>query len=139
MFKKRGEGTPPTLFLFSMPDPFLVFVYGSLKRGGTNQHYLAGQKFIGVARTKPGFRLFDLGEYPGMVAFADDRDGVSGEVWSVEADCLDHLDLLESIAEGLYRREPVPLLPPFADSKVETYLYARSVEGLRDIGGEYVV
>jgi gamma-glutamylcyclotransferase (GGCT)/AIG2-like uncharacterized protein YtfP len=122
-----------------MSQETLLFVYGTLKRGGSNQHYLAGQKFIGVARTLPGFRLFDLGQYPGMVAKADDRDGVSGEVWSVEADCLDHLDLLEGIAEGLYRREPVPLLPPFADRKVEGYLYARSVEGLRDLGGEYVV
>ena len=122
-----------------MSNESLVFVYGSLKRGGSNQHYLAGQKFIGVARTTPGFRLFDLGQYPGMIPFAGDRDGVSGEVWSVEVDCLDHLDVLEGIAEELYRREPVPLLPPFADHKVETYLYARSVEGRRDLGGEYVV
>jgi len=122
-----------------MSNETLIFVYGTLKRGGSNQHYLAGQKFIGEARTMPGFRLFDLGKYPGMVAFADDRDGVSGEVWSVEVDCLEHLDLLEGIKEGLYRREPVPLLSPFADRKVEGYIYARSVEGLRDIGGEYVV
>jgi gamma-glutamylcyclotransferase (GGCT)/AIG2-like uncharacterized protein YtfP len=121
-----------------MSNETLVFVYGTLKRGGRNQHYLAGQKLIGVARTMPGFRLFDLGEYPGMVPSADDRDGVSGEVWSVEVDCLEHLDLLEGIAEGLYRRELVPLLPPFADRKVETYIYARSVEGRRDLGGEYV-
>jgi gamma-glutamylcyclotransferase (GGCT)/AIG2-like uncharacterized protein YtfP len=122
-----------------MSHETLIFVYGTLKRGGSNQHYLAGQKFIGEAHTTPGFRLFDLGQYPGMIAKADDRDGVSGEVWAVEADCLDHLDLLEGIAEGLYRRELVPLLPPFADQKVEGYIYARSVEGLRDIGGEYVV
>ncbi|HXA15181.1 MAG TPA: gamma-glutamylcyclotransferase family protein [Opitutaceae bacterium] len=122
-----------------MSNETLVFVYGTLKRGGSNQHYLAGQKFIGVARTTPGFRLFDLGQYPGMVPVADDRNGVSGEVWAVEIDCLEHLDVLEGIAEGLYRREPVPLLPPFAERKVETYFYARSVEGRRDIGGEYVV
>jgi gamma-glutamylaminecyclotransferase len=122
-----------------MSNETLIFVYGTLKRGGSNQHYLAGQKFIGEARTTPGFRLFDLGTYPGMVAKADDRDGVSGEVWSVEVDCLEHLDLLEGIKEGLYRREPVPLLAPFADRKVEGYIYARSVEGLRDLGGEYAV
>jgi gamma-glutamylaminecyclotransferase len=122
-----------------MSQETLIFVYGTLKRGGSNQHYLAGQKFIGVARTTPGFRLFNLGQYPGMIPLADDRDGVSGEVWSVEIDCLEHLDLLEGIKEGLYRRELVPLLAPFADRKVEGYIYARSVEGLRDLGGEYVV
>jgi gamma-glutamylcyclotransferase (GGCT)/AIG2-like uncharacterized protein YtfP len=122
-----------------MSNETLLFVYGTLKRGGSNQHYLAGQKFIGVARTPPGFRLFSLGEYPGMIPFADDRDGVSGEVWSVEVDCLEHLDVLEDIAGGTYRREPVPLLAPFADHKIEGYIYARSVEGRRDLGGEYVV
>ncbi|HXC02881.1 MAG TPA: gamma-glutamylcyclotransferase family protein [Opitutaceae bacterium] len=122
-----------------MSNENLIFVYGTLKRGGSNQHYLAGQKFIGEARTLPGFRLFNLGQYPGMIPFADDLNGVSGEVWSVEADCLEHLDLLEGLKEGLYRRELVPLLPPFADRKIEGYIYARSVEGLRDIGGEYVV
>ena len=122
-----------------MSNETLVFVYGTLKRGGSNQHYLAGQKFVGVARTTPGFRLFDLGQYPGMVPSADDLNGVAGEVWSVEIDCLDHLDVLEGLAEGLYRREPVPLLPPFADRKVETYFYARPVEGRRDLGGEFAV
>jgi gamma-glutamylaminecyclotransferase len=122
-----------------MSNETLVFVYGTLKRGGSNHHYLAGQKFAGEARTPPGFRLFDLGEYPGMVAQGDDRTGVSGEVWAVDADCLARLDVLECIAEGLYRRELVPLLPPFADRKVGSYLYARTVEGRRDLGGEYVV
>jgi gamma-glutamylaminecyclotransferase len=117
----------------------LVFVYGTLKRGGSNHGYLDSQEFLGVARTPPGFRLFDLGEYPGMVPFPEDRDGVSGEIWAVDADCLARLDVLEGIAEGHYRREPVRLLPPFADRKVEGYLYARSVEGRRALGGEYVV
>ena len=122
-----------------MSNETFIFVYGTLKRGGSNQHYLAGQKFVGEARTSPGFRLFDLGEYPGMVPFAGDLTGVSGEVWAVEADCLEHLDVLEGVAEGLYRREPVPLLPPFADRKIECYIYARLTEGLRDLGGNYVV
>jgi gamma-glutamylaminecyclotransferase len=120
-----------------MSNEILIFVYGTLKRGGTNHHYLDGQKFLGVARTPPGFRLFNLGEYPGMIAYADDRDGVSGEIWSVDADCLARLDVLEGVAEGNYRRETVPLLPPFAERKVECYIYARSVEGMEDIGGEY--
>ncbi|MGA3006668.1 MAG: gamma-glutamylcyclotransferase family protein [Opitutaceae bacterium] len=116
-----------------------VFVYGTLKRGGSNHRYLIGQNFVGTARTRPGFRLFNLGEYPGMVVLAGDREGVAGEIWAVEADCLARLDALEGVAEGLYRREEVPLLPPYADRKVEGYLYAGSVEGRPDIGGDYVV
>jgi gamma-glutamylaminecyclotransferase len=122
-----------------MSNETLVFVYGTLKRGGSNHRCLAGQKFVGEGRTLPGFRLFDLGEYPGMVPHVDDRAGVSGEVWAVDADCLARLDVLEGIAEGLYRREFITLLPPFADRPIETYLYARTAEGLRDLGGEFVV
>jgi gamma-glutamylcyclotransferase (GGCT)/AIG2-like uncharacterized protein YtfP len=69
-----------------------------------------------------------------MIAKPDDRDGVTGEVWSVDADALVRLDALEGLGEGMYRRELVPLLAPFADRQVEGYLYARSVSGRREIG-----
>jgi len=113
----------------------LLFVYGTLKRGCANHHFLAEQKFIGEARTAPGFRLYNLGGYPGMVAKANDRDGVTGEVWSVDPAALTRLDGLEGLAEGVYRREAIPLLPPFDNRGIEGYLYTRSVEGNRDIGG----
>ncbi len=115
----------------------LVFVYGTLKRGGSNFHFMAGQQFLGEARTPPGFRLYELDGYPGMVVKPEDRDGVTGEVWSVDAAGLAQLDLLEGLAEGLYRRESIKLLPPFSDQSVETYLYARSLEGRRDLGSTW--
>lgn len=109
--------------------PTLVFVYGTLKRGGSNHAHLAGQTFLGSGRTVPGFQLHDLGDYPGMIAAPDDRDGVSGEIWSVDSRCLARLDVLEGTAEGLYRRERVPLLPPFDSARVEAYLYALGMTG----------
>ena len=108
----------------------LVFVYGTLKRGGENHVFLAGKKFVGVARTPPGFTLFSLGSYPGMVPWPSDRDGVTGEIWSVDAPCLARLDELEGLAESLYRRAPVTLLAPFDKMAVETYFYLRPVAGL---------
>ena len=45
---------------------------------------LAGQEFVGEARTVPGFRLFDLGGFPGLVPVKADRDGVAGEIWAVD-------------------------------------------------------
>jgi len=82
----------------------LIFVYGTLKRGCRNHHFLAGQKFVGEARTAPGFRLYDLGGHPGMVAQSDDTEGVTGEIWEVDASALGRLDALEGLAEGMYRR-----------------------------------
>lgn len=113
----------------------LVFVYGTLKRGCANHHHLAGQQFVGAAHTPPGFRLFDLGGYPGLVPRDDDCEGVVGEIWSVDATCLAQLDELEGLATNHYRRAPVPLLPPFAERSAEAYFYPHSVEGRRDIGG----
>jgi gamma-glutamylaminecyclotransferase len=116
----------------------LVFVYGTLKRGGSNHPAIAGQTFCGNARTANGFRLFSLGEYPGMVVDPNDRDGVSGEVWSVDEACLARLDALEGVDQGLYRREPVALQPPFAGREVLTYIYAQNTIGRAHIaGGEW--
>jgi gamma-glutamylcyclotransferase (GGCT)/AIG2-like uncharacterized protein YtfP len=94
-----------------------------------------GNQFVGQGRTAAGFRLYDLGGFPGMVARSEDRDGVAGEVWSVDAEALVRLDALEGLAEGLYRREVIPLLAPFSDRSVEGYVYAKSVKGHRDLGG----
>lgn len=115
----------------------LIFVYGTLKRGFSNHPFLAGQTFLGDGTTAPGFALFELDEYPGMVALAGNPAGVSGEVWSVDDECLACLDELEGTAEGLYRRGCVPLLPPFADRRVEAYLYLLGVEGRKRLGNSW--
>lgn len=115
-----------------------LFVYGTLKRGCCNHRYLAGQTYLGPARTLPGFRLYDLGGYPGIVARSDDRDGVKGEVWEVDAAALRELDRFEGVHEGLYRREPLPLLPPFDGAPVDAYLSALPITGQREVGSEWV-
>jgi gamma-glutamylcyclotransferase (GGCT)/AIG2-like uncharacterized protein YtfP len=96
-----------------------IFVYGTLKRGHGNHHYLAGQKFVGEAVTVPKYRLIDLGSFPGL--FCDDPDGleVRGEVWDVDETTLARLDQLEGYdpedyAGSLYWRESIDV-PGFAD------------------------
>lgn len=113
----------------------LVFVYGTLKRGQDHHDFLAGQSFRGEARTVPGYRLVDLGEYPGLLPYPSDQDGVTGEVWWVDDATLARLDELEGLNEGLYRRERIPLLPPFAGETVLTYVYAWGTTGGPHIPG----
>ena len=115
-----------------------VFVYGTLKQGGSNHGFLAGQHFVGDARTTGGFALYEVADYPGMVRSSDGTGSVTGEVWEVDAACLQQLDALEGIDQGLYVREPVALEVPFAGQPVETYFYVRSIAGLRPIGPTWV-
>lgn len=119
------------------PGTTLLFVYGTLKRGGSNHYCLAKQTFVGEARTAPGFRLYEIGGYPGMIPMSSDRNGVVGELWRVDDACLAKIDEVEGVSVGLYRRERVPLQPPFSEKSAEAYLYARTILGLKDIGSEW--
>lgn len=109
-----------------------VFVYGSLKRGQSNHAaYMAGQTYLGPARTLPAFRLYDLGQYPGLVACANGV-AIEGELWEVDAECLRRLDQLESIDVGEYERQRVRLAEPPVEAWI--YLYCGDITGARDCG-----
>jgi gamma-glutamylcyclotransferase (GGCT)/AIG2-like uncharacterized protein YtfP len=111
-----------------------LFVYGTLKTGGSNHSFMAGQSCSGIATTVPGYTLHELTGYPGLVACAEDSAGVSGEVWLVDDECLARLDLLEGTGEGLYLRAPITLTGEFAGRQVETYYYLGSITGRRRLG-----
>jgi gamma-glutamylcyclotransferase (GGCT)/AIG2-like uncharacterized protein YtfP len=115
-----------------------VFVYGTLKRGCSNHGFLTGQRYVGDARTTPGFDLYAVADYPGMVHSSDGTGSVTGEIWEVDDACLRRLDALEGTDQGLYVREPVALEAPFAGEPVETYFYLRSIAGLTPIGPTWV-
>lgn len=116
-----------------------VFVYGTLKRGGSNHLFLVGQHFLGAARTVPGFTLYSLGDYPGMVRTPGDTEGVTGELWSVDDACLAELDRLEGLDEGLYERVDVLLAPNPLARSAQTYLYLRPHHGLPSLGSTWPI
>jgi len=112
----------------------LVFVYGTLKRGGENHGWIERQRFVAEARTLPLYRLYDLGGYPGMVRVPQQGLSIEGEVWEVDETGLAKLDILEDTEGGEYERVPVPMLGDFAGRYVEGYIYLRSIEDRRDVG-----
>lgn len=101
-----------------------IFVYGTLKRGRENHHWLAGQRFIAAARTQPLYRLYDMGGYPGMIR-DDNGLSIEGEIWEVDAGGLARLDVLEDIDGGEYER----VLLELEGGRVEGYLFLRDVSG----------
>ena len=111
----------------------LVFVYGTLKRGGENHGWIAQQQFVAEAITAPLYRLYDLGGYPGMVRSAEGLS-IQGEVWSVDEAGLAKLDVLEDTEGGEYERVMVQLEGDYSTQLVEGYIYLRSIEGRREVG-----
>lgn len=79
------------------PPPELVFVYGTLRRGGSNHFRLAGAEFVTVG-TITG-RMYRINWYPGLVLDAA-GDEIHGEVYSVESELLAELDIFEGISAG---------------------------------------
>lgn len=82
-----------------MPSPVvaiqrtpLVAVYGTLKRGLRNHHWLEGADFLGTDRLTTA-TLYDLGPYPG--AKPEPSRGIEVEVFRVDARLLAGLDRLE--------------------------------------------
>lgn len=80
-----------------MPDPQLVFVYGTLRRGGSNHFRMAGAEFV-ASGTITG-RMYRIDWYPGLV-LDDAGDEIHGEVYSVAVELLEALDVFEGLSAG---------------------------------------
>ncbi|MBW3697449.1 gamma-glutamylcyclotransferase [Vibrio sp. T187] len=96
----------------------LVFVYGTLRCGESNHHYLSDSELLGSFQSEPHFSLFDLGAYPAVV---EGKKSVLGEVYLINDDVLAELDKLEDVPVE-YRREQIKT--PFGLAWI--YLYQDS-------------
>jgi len=86
-----------------------VFVYGTLKRGRGNHHFLANQRLIGNATTVQTYLMWDGIGFPrvgvpcGM--FKSYAAPVCGELYSVDAEALAGMDRLEDHPKFYKRTE----------------------------------
>jgi gamma-glutamylcyclotransferase (GGCT)/AIG2-like uncharacterized protein YtfP len=106
--------------------PELVFVYGTLRRGGSNAFRMDGAEFVGPATV--GGVLYRISWYPGLVLDGEDR--VFGEVYQVGPELLRALDEFEGLAAGEiegseYRRVRVEAVQSGhpAEKRVEVWIY----------------
>jgi gamma-glutamylcyclotransferase (GGCT)/AIG2-like uncharacterized protein YtfP len=114
-----------------------VFVYGTLREGGSNAWRMAGAAKVGVAAVRG--RLYRVSWYPALLL---DRAGgeVAGEVWEVGAELLAELDRFEGVAPGggggEYRRvRAVARLAGGGESPVWLWEWAAPVAGLELLAG----
>jgi len=97
---------PPT------DHPSLLFVYGTLRRGGESHHLLEQLGAVYVGKGSVAGELLDLGAFPGALKSEQPSDSVVGEVYRLRAvpRALKVLDQYEGVGPGapitsLYRRE----------------------------------
>lgn len=112
----------------------LVFVYGTLKRGHSNNRILreTESEFVGVAVTTTRFRMWTTGFPAIMREYTADPLGapVRGEVWRVNADGLRALDRLESNG-SMYQRELISVrMGNGAPFYAQGYVWLRDVDHL---------
>jgi gamma-glutamylcyclotransferase (GGCT)/AIG2-like uncharacterized protein YtfP len=87
-------------------DRELLFVYGTLKRGHANHAQLAEARFLGEARTAPGYALYRAGPYPALASGG--AAGVTGELYAVPGPSFRRLDEFEG-CPWLYERGLIQL------------------------------
>lgn len=117
----------------------LIFVYGTLLQGLERHHALGASTFVGPA-IMSGAALFDLGEYPGLVA---GEGSVTGELYHVGASTLAALDAIEGYqAENpqtsLYRRQQktVRLFATGESLQAEVYVFNGDMSHATAVGVE---
>ncbi|QIW24991.1 gamma-glutamylcyclotransferase [Sulfolobus sp. S-194] len=114
--------------------PYL-FVYGSLRYGFELHHLLENSRFVGLAYTE-GYKMYDLGSYPGVVK----GDGIIyGEVYEVDDNTILLLDKVEDYRgrpDDLYIREKTKVYfddkRRYSLSDVYIYIYNQDISG-RDL------
>lgn len=112
----------------STQDTNSVFVYGTLKRGFPNHHYMQGARFLGMARTVEAWPLVIGNQWYSPYLLPERGVGhrVAGELWEVPATMMPALDELESthLPNG-YRRERIAVAPEDGTAPRDVWVYFR--------------
>ncbi len=110
----------------------LLFVYGALRRGASNDWRMSDARWLGAAEV--GGTLVKIDWYPGLVLSG--HQVVKGEVYEVGPELLRELDEFEGIGEGVERfgeYQRVRTEVRIAGESVEVWIYQwlKGIEGYR--------
>jgi gamma-glutamylcyclotransferase (GGCT)/AIG2-like uncharacterized protein YtfP len=109
-----------------------VFVYGTLRRGGSNHHRLDGAEFVAMATVRG--RLYRIDWYPGLIA--DENAGeVIGEIHRVPAGMLPALDDYEGAEYRRVKMDVRSVNGEPANSRAWVWLWDGPVDESRRISG----
>jgi gamma-glutamylcyclotransferase (GGCT)/AIG2-like uncharacterized protein YtfP len=86
----------------------LVFVYGTLRRGGAGAMSTRFPDAKFIADAKVSGSLYDLGAYPGLL-LDESNSSVIGEVYEVDDELLNELDEFEASSDYLRKQVEISL------------------------------
>jgi gamma-glutamylcyclotransferase (GGCT)/AIG2-like uncharacterized protein YtfP len=129
----------------------LFFAYGTLKQGHSRNRYLLEQRYLGTACTKLKYSIYHYSGYPAMVETKNNpvaEENVYGEIYEVHYDCLQQLDEIEKVNEGLFQRSQIDLdainlvyLPltqsvwtDIQSKKATSYIFSKELGGAKNCG-----
>lgn len=106
----------------------IIFVYGTLKKGFENHHFLDGAKFIGNATTKEKYPMVNVVKaYPYMINQKGKGKIIKGEAYQIDDKILSHLDMLEGYPEH-YDRDKIALIVEDIELQAITYFVNQKID-----------
>ncbi len=109
-----------------------LWVYGTLRRGESNHHFLTGCPFLGIVHYSGS--LFSVeGRYPVFRPSLSRKAGarsVIGELYQIQPELWPCLDELEGVEEGYYQRAsfPISAAPVSRDAQAIVYVVGPFLE-----------
>jgi gamma-glutamylaminecyclotransferase len=112
-----------------LPTTGKVAVYGTLKRGFHNAHFLAGVKFLGTAKTFEKYPMLDKG-IPYLFNVPGNGFNIVCEIYEiVDSEMMHNLDRLEGHPRH-YTRTPVNVI--LNGQKIEVFIYFANFDFTED-------
>lgn len=81
-----------------------IFVYGTLRAGGSNHDLLKNARLAEKDICLSGYKMYNFGPYPFAAPCNDATSVIWGEIYEISPDMLPSLDKLEGTDQGLYER-----------------------------------
>ena len=121
---------------------FNLFVYGTLKKGYSNySKYLSEANYLGKYKTCEKYPLVIANERYSPVMIKEPHIGhqVIGEVYTVNHEILQSIDVLESVDKKLgYRRIKIQVASLSENQSISCYAYFKSRNQLKIIHSNYL-
>ena len=89
-----------------MQSPLYLFAYGTLKRGHYNHDLLRDAEYVGDVRTRHPYPMVQLDEpFPYLLDKEGEGRRIKGELYRIDINILNRLDVLEGCPDLYYRKE----------------------------------